>query len=108
MNAKRIVGLIAAAGVAMLGAALTYLGDREGHISVGSLLLSLGLTMIIVSAILGVGVFMAKQNVSLDDAFASGYRAGFKQGRRTGGLRVVPFNAEEERSTRRHKLGTAG
>ena len=91
----RAAAWLGIAGLGIIGAGVVGFALVDGSFpGIYSVVVNIGLTLVIVSVILWVGMTVARRGHHMDDAYEAGYRAGFKAGRRTGGLRVVPFDRD--------------
>lgn len=91
----RAAAIMAIASLGVIGAGLVGMALVDGDFpAVWMVVVNCGLTLLIVSVVLWLGFVIARRGHHMDDAYEAGYRAGFKAGRRTGGLRVVPFDRD--------------
>lgn len=87
-NRAQIIGGVAIS-TAFIAVGMTGIG-LEGHrLSGWWVIFELGRTLLVISAVMGVGAFTARHSTSMDEAFEAGRRVGYREGRRANSLHVV-------------------
>lgn len=87
-NKAQVIGAVSIS-TALIAIGLTGIGLEGQQLSGWYVIFELGRTLLIISAVLGVGAFTSRHSTSMDEAFDAGRRCGYREGRRANSLRSV-------------------